>query len=80
MNEITVTHTGVLPNFFFMLKNLVIFDPDVYRCENDHQQLLLLNEYKSKSIKLLKAYTYIFYNCQIGPIQCLYCLKALLMR
>ena len=53
MNEITVTHTGVLPNFFFMLKNLVIFDPDAYRCENDHQQLLLLNEYKSKSIKLL---------------------------
>ena len=48
MNEITVTHTGVLPNFFFMLKN-----PDVYPCENDHQQLLLLNEYKSKSIKLL---------------------------
>ena len=45
MNEITVTHTGGLPKFFFMLKNLVIFDPDVYPCENDHQQLLLLNEY-----------------------------------
>ena len=27
-----VTHTGVLPNFLFMLKNSVIFDPDIYPC------------------------------------------------